>query len=137
MYKKDYILRIIEDFAKMLGVILGFKLEGDYKKAEEAIDEALKKYTETDLAFLLSFPPQEMLIELTEKRQLSEEQLHVIAELLFQQAEIRKLNNELTQTQDLYLRSYTVYNWLNENQKKTFSVEIAKRCSHLKEVLAT
>lgn len=134
MYQKDYILRLIEEFSKVLGVMLGFKLDGDYKKAEEVIDEALKKFTATDLNWLMSVEDKELLHELLERKKLNAEQVHIIAELLFQQAEINKANGK-DKNAELCKRSLFLFEWVQEHQQKSFSVEIAKRVDLLRTIV--
>ena len=50
MYKNDYILRLIEEFAKVMGVAMGFRAKGDYDEAEQALTDALKKFGDTEIA---------------------------------------------------------------------------------------
>src|SRR5687767_7432783 len=90
MFRRDYIMRMFEELAKALQVILKLKSETRYTEAEQTVNDALKQFSERDVYYLLTFEPGELLIELTEKLKLSEENLHAIAELLFQYGEIRR-----------------------------------------------
>jgi hypothetical protein len=135
MYQKDYILRLIEEFTKVLGAMLGLKNAGNYVEAQELINETLKRFSKTDISELLSIPEHELLPFLTDQKKLSEEQIHIIAELLFQDAGIIKSKNPDADTNLHYRTSLVLFEWLNVNNRTTYSIEITQRIALLRDLI--
>lgn len=137
MYRKDYVLRLIEEFSKFMSILLKLKKEERFEQAELAVAEAIQKFTETDLNFLLSIPEKDLLIEVAEKRKLNEETLQILAELLYQSAEIKKLLGAGEEDlQAYYRRSLALFKWLQQHQQKVFSIEILRRIELLESLVS-
>jgi hypothetical protein len=135
MYRNDYIMKMIEEFSKVLGVIIGLKKNKEYEEAEQQVNEAMKKFTQADLDFILALNEADLIPELAGKMKLKEDQLQVIAELLFQTAEIRKGKDPIADVEIYYARSLSLYQWLSDNQHDVFSMEILQRIDLLRSLL--
>ena len=44
MYERDYVLRMIEVFAKMIAAILGLREKGELDKARSLVEEACDQF---------------------------------------------------------------------------------------------
>ncbi|MBC7862732.1 MAG: hypothetical protein IAF38_07130 [Bacteroidia bacterium] len=135
MYKNDFILRLLDEFAKFMGILSGLKREEEYKQAEVAVDEALKKFTQTDLEYLLSFEPSKLIEELVVKKKFTEDMLHVTAELLYQTALIKQSNKTEEDLLKYYIRSLALFKFLQTNQQKVFSMEVLQRVQLLEALI--
>lgn len=131
MYRQDYILRMFEELSKAIQAMLRFKRESRFKEAEEVVHQSLKKLSETDVDFLLSFEPGQLVIELTGKRSLNHEQLHTIAELLYQYGELRREQQISEDYTMYYARALAIFKFIKRVQTQNFSFELLQRISLL------
>lgn len=135
MYRDDYIVRMFTEFAKALGAILKLKLDKDYDKAEIYAQETLQKFSQSTINFLLSIDEQELVIELTERKKLSLEQLQVVAELLYQTGEIREAREVNESGIRYYCRSLEIFKFIAKTEKRTFNIEVMQRISYLETIV--
>src|SRR5210317_717879 len=88
MIRKDYILRMVEEFAKFLAAIIGLKNEGKYNEALKKIDTVYTGLIDIDPNILKSVSPEEMITFLKNEQKYSNQYLKIIAELLFEEGQI-------------------------------------------------
>lgn len=91
MERKDYLMRYIEQLGKVLANLLGFREKGDSKGGLEAIDVALREMVDLDSAGINAIREVRLVDELTSIRGLQPEQVGVVAELLFREAEFMEM----------------------------------------------
>lgn len=85
MYEKDYIMRMIEAFARMLAAIIGLKQKGDLDKARELMEEAYDTVLKVNSGEIKAYD-QEQWNQFCSKR--SPEELEMLADLLKVEGEI-------------------------------------------------
>lgn len=93
MYKKDFILRMVEMIAELVAGILGLIKKGDFQTAQKNIDQAFYNYLQQDAGFFSSLPTQELTTTLLEEHNYSEGHLEILSELIYAQAELTKAQN--------------------------------------------
>lgn len=85
MYERDYILRMIEAFAKMLAAIVGLRQRGELDKARMLVEEAYESILKTDPGEVKSLD-EDQWKQFCSKR--SPEELEMLADLLRVEGEI-------------------------------------------------
>ena len=125
MYRRDYLVKQFEEFGKVLGIILGLKREGNLSQLNEMISEAAQKYAATEIDYVESIPDELLLKTLIEEKKLTDEQLKMLADLLFEKAEYY-LNSGLPETQshNCYKKTFLIYSFLKENATLNYSLDM-------------
>ncbi len=94
MFQRDYILRLVEQLAKTLGVVLTLKKARRFDEAELAIAEAAKNLVGLDVQTLLAIPVDQILTLFSPGGNLDAGKCIVVAELLYEHGEIRSRPGE-------------------------------------------
>ena len=88
MIRRDYIMRMVEEFGKFLAAIAGLKREGEYEEALKKIDGVYEGMIDLDPKILKSVGADELLGFLRDEKQFNNHYLKMIAELLFEEGQI-------------------------------------------------
>lgn len=126
MLKRDFILSLIEQFAKELAVFLTGRTGKDVEPG--TFDEFYTRYLHKDASFFYESDIDGLRAFINEKK--GEERLaymEMLAELLFQDA---PMHLEPATKQDLYMKSLALYEWLDE-ESKTYSAERLQRMDYI------
>jgi len=84
MLRRDYFIKQMEEFGKVLAQILGYKKQKEFEKFEEEISAALKKYSDQDLKSLELKSGEEFEKEILMSQKLDFSQKKIIAAVLFE-----------------------------------------------------
>lgn len=84
MYRKDYMVRQLEEFGKVLAAIISFRKNRDRFSAEKEIQQAVSRFTGLELEFVKSLSLEEMNHYLSHSVSLNQDQLKILADLLFE-----------------------------------------------------
>lgn len=109
MVRKDYLLRVIEQFAAFLEKILFHKQVGDYAGAEQQIDETVKTLLGVDPASLFIMSVDTILNELIGKSGFDMDICLVVAELYNQKADVATAGNSGSLNIDFLEKSFLLY----------------------------
>ena len=121
MIEKDYIMRMIQQFARFLAAVL-FKIEsGNVEEAQSDVQSACKDYLGLPFNFLLGMPDQELVNIFTLGGQLDVDRCYIAAQLLFCEAKARKTDRHGSKAIS------TVYEILQELPDKDFPTEIFEK----------
>ena len=125
MHKRDYLVKQIEEFGKVIAILLGLKRDGKFPELTSLIDDSAIKYTSTEIDFVESLMNDELISILTQEKKLNDEQLKMLADLLFEKAGYYSIttSHEL-QADNCYKKSYLVYSFLKENATLNYSLDI-------------
>lgn len=85
MYERDYIMRMIEAFAKMLAAIMGLREKGELDKARMRVEEAYESILKTESGKVKSMDDDQWK-QFCSKR--SPEELEMLSDLLRVEGEI-------------------------------------------------
>jgi len=132
MYQKDYIMRMIEAFAKMVAGIVGLIRKGDPDTALARIKETYDTILKIDPEELYQYDDPEWY-KFCNERNLDE--LEMVAELLKLEGEIRMDTGKSEEGLRLLYRSLELFNYV-DGQSGTFSVFRSEKISTLKEELS-
>ena len=122
MIRKDYILRMVEEFAKFLAEIIGLKREGKFQEALQKIDGVYRGMIDLDPIVLKSLNPGELLFFLQDEKKISNTYLKMIVELLFEEGQIYTEHGDPISARNVLEKAKILINHLMENDS-TFSFD--------------
>lgn len=94
MIRKDFILRQLEELAKILGILLKLKTEHKTEEAMELIKEAYSGLLKLDESFVDEETTSEVFLKQVAAKEIEGDALHAFAELLYEDGMLRYENNE-------------------------------------------
>ncbi len=131
MIQKDYILRLIEEAAKVLAQIFKLKENRDFDSARKTLDKAYTEILKIDKFEILIRPTEKLIPYLTLDLKLEPGKIKIISDFL---AEDAFLETDLIVKKNLIEKSLLLTNYVNEFGK-TFSFERVAKVKQLKEML--
>jgi len=132
MYQKDYIMRMIEAFAKMVAGIIGLIKKGDPDGARTLIKEAYDTILKINPEELYQYDDPEWY-KFCNERSLDE--LEMIAELFKLEGEIRMDAGNSEESLRMRYRSLELFKYVDE-QSGTYSVIRFEKISSLEDELS-
>ncbi len=128
MYKRDYLVKQFEEFGKVMAILLGLKRDGNSSELSELINESVKKYTSIEIDFVETINNEQLISALTTEKKLNDEQLKMLADLLFEKADYYS-NTQQTSKSDInanncYKKSRIIYLFLKDNATLTYSLDM-------------
>mgnify|MGYP003563505464 CR=1 FL=1 len=122
MFQRDYILRLIEEFAKFLAAITGLKADGNLEEALKKIDEAYNELLEVNPKMIKSLREDEVLDYLQKEKEYDKQQLNMVAELLYQEGMIYVEEGDPVSAGNVLKKSKILIGYLMDNDS-TFSFD--------------
>ena len=129
MFRKDYILRIVEEIARFLAKAMGLLKEGKHELAEEWLQKGYK-LLKADRGRLLNLPPGEMVEELERRQGLDFTKMELIADLIHAEGEILLARND-PGSDNTFLKSLALYEYIDKNHN-VYSFDRADKINRLK-----
>lgn len=124
MHKRDYLVKQFEEFGKVMAVLLGLKKDGNFSDFSTTIDEAAKKYTTTEIEYVESIEDENLVQTLTTDKKLNDEQLKMLADLLYEKAEYHLHQSKELESINCYKKAYSIYLFLKEHATLTYSLDM-------------
>jgi hypothetical protein len=126
MYKKDYIIRMVEMIGEFIATIMGYIKKGELGKATQSLENLYYDFLKKDAAFFAAIPKEELTHKLIGEHNFTNEHLHVLAELFFTEAELRYAKGDKTLSIAFYEKSLHLFEFLDK-ETKTYSIEQQNR----------
>ena len=124
MFKKDYIEKQLEQLAlaiaKVISQITNTKLQGKSDSGITIADEFLRTEFDVESAKLAAMDNEHLIEHLTKTKNLISGKLNLLADLLFETAELYEKSEKQNIAKSLYQKTLIIYNYVNETEK-TFS----------------
>lgn len=125
MLKRDYLVKQFEEFGRVIGVILGLKKDGKFSGLSELINESVKKYTAIEIEYVESLANENLIEILTEEKKLTDEQLKMLADLLFEKGNYYSATNTTdTKSTNCYKKSLVIYTFLKAHATLSYSLDM-------------
>src|SRR4051812_13651901 len=107
MIRRDYILRMIEEFVRALAKINEQKRQGNWREAEESLEDQARRLTDTDLATITTLTDTELLARLlqTGDFQAQTEKTFMLARVLIEAAEMAEAKSRESISRALRLKA--------------------------------
>ncbi len=134
MIKKDYILRMVEEFAKFLAAIMGLREDGKYEEALKKIDNVYKGMIQLDPIGIKSIGPEELLDYLKSEKKDNHHYLKMIAELLYEEGQVYVETGDPISARNVLEKSKVLINYLMDNDP-TFSLDWYEKISSIDQIL--
>lgn len=121
--RRDYLLRIIDEFFKFLAKILKLKADKQYEQALKLIDEAALTLLKKDLNEFIEKEETESIIN---EKLLTLDQIEILAELLKVKADISLEQNLNFTAFNLYTKSLFLLNHVQATSKNYVKNRVEK-----------
>jgi hypothetical protein len=122
MVRRDYIMRMVEEFGKYLAAIVGLKLDGKPEEALKKIDNVYEGMIDLDPKALKSLSIDELLGYLQIKKKFNNHYLKMIAELLYEEGLIYSEIGDPISARNVLEKSKLLINYLID-EDSTFSID--------------
>lgn len=134
MIRKDYFLRMIEEFAKMLAAILGLKSEGKYEEALKKINGVYEGLLTLNPVIIKSIGPDEVIYFLTREKHLNNQKLKLVAELMYEEGLIYTELGDPVSARNLLEKAKVVIDYLMEHDS-TFSFDWYEKVEKIDQII--
>ena len=135
MFKKDYIQKQLEQLAlaiaKVINQLTNLKMNGELDSGVLIADEFLKAEFDVELAKLAAMDQEHFIGYLTKNKNLNPDKLNLLADLLFETAELYQRAEKKQIADYLNQKTLIIYNYVNETEK-TFSQNRQEKITILK-----
>jgi len=134
MLRKDLLVRQLEEFGKVMAVILGLKKQHDWDKFEKEIQDASVKFTNIDIKSVELLTETDFEKEILNHPTLLLDQKKILADLLFEKLNFFAQNNEEEKYQNLKRNCLGLYQHIQNNHTENefdmnvyYKLEILKK----------
>jgi hypothetical protein len=134
MLRKDLLVRQLEEFGKVMAVILGFKKQNDWDKFEKEIQEASIKFTGLEIKNIENLTVTDFEKEVLNHPTLLLDQKKILADLLFEKLNFYAQNNNEEKYQSLKTKCLALYEHIQNNHTENefdmnvyYKLEILKK----------
>ena len=115
MLRKDYIVRQLEEFGKVMAVILNLKKDHNWDKFEYEINSAVLKFTQLEITQLENIDTLNFKKEVILNSNLSHDQLLILADLLYEKMNFYAEIEQEEKYNNLKQKCLTLYKYLQTN----------------------
>lgn len=133
MLRKDLLVRQLEEFGKVMAVVLGFKKQNDWDKFEKEIQEATLKFTGLEIKNVENLTETTFEKEVLNYPTLLLDQKKILADLLFEKLNFYAQNNNEEKYQSLKTKCLALYeNIQNNHTENEFDMNVYYKLAILK-----
>lgn len=133
MLKRDYLIKQFEEFGKVLAVLMGLKRDGKLPEFTSSVNDTAHKYTGLELTEAEKLPDDRLIAVLTGERKLSDEQLKMIADLLYAKADTYAGDSDEDKTKNAYRKALIVYQFIQASTILPYSLDTHYKLEFLKQ----
>ena len=137
MHKRDLLMRQFEEFGKFLATILGYKQQQDFIEVSKLISEGALKYIGVSIKEVEELEPENLISSLTQEKKLTDEQLKMLADLLYENG-VNNLNGDLNSDSNTlinFTKAQMLYNFVNLNGTLPYSLDTHYKLEAIKDIL--
>ena len=137
MHNRDLLMRQFEEFGKFLATILGYKQQQDFIEVSKLISEGALKYIGVSIKEVEELEPENLISSLTQEKKLSDEQLKMLADLLYENG-INNLNGDLNSYSNTlmnFTKAQMLYSFVNFNGTLPYSLDTHYKLGVIKDIL--
>lgn len=131
MYRKDFVLRMIEMLGDLIAGILGLLKEGKTEEAAEKLESAYTDFLKEDAAFFKTIPTEKLTESLLNGHNYTADHLEILAELFLAEANILDVKNEPDCAKEFYKKALVLFEYVVD-QSTTFSFTHQTKLANIK-----
>jgi tetratricopeptide (TPR) repeat protein len=131
MYKKDFILRMIQMLGEVIARILGLIRKGDFQQASQSLENAYTDFLKQDAAFFRNIPKEKLTDELIKGHNYSNGHLEILSELFFVEAELLYTKGNVKESLEFYEKALILFDFVDK-ESKLFSLNRQSKISIIK-----
>ena len=135
MIRKDYFLRIVDEFGKIIATIIGLRLKNNIEEALNEIDKVYEGLIDADPKVLKSIAPKKLLNFLQNEKGFNNQYLNMIAELHYQEGMVYLENADPVSARDVLEKSKILIEYLMDNDS-SFSLDWNDKLKDIEDALA-
>lgn len=126
MHKRDYLVKQFEEFAKVLGVVLGLKRNEEFQGMNELINSTALKYTQTEISYAEELINEIFIKTLIVEKKLTDEQLKMLGDLLFEKGDYysKAFSNKGKEQMNCFYKANMIYKFILQNATLNFSLDM-------------
>jgi hypothetical protein len=121
MLRRDYIQRMIEEYARVISIALGLKQQGREEEARRELQNGWSVYFNEEPDLITALAPSQLLKRLIEHHHLTLRQLEIFAEGLRTEADLHVDKNGAF-AKDRYIKSLALYEYVELNNSAAYSI---------------
>ncbi len=121
MLRRDYIQRMIEEYARVLAHVLGLSREGQHEEALNQLRTGTTTFFNIDPQLIHVLLPSQLLKLLIQDKGLTSGQIEVFAEGLRVEADML-LNTKPGDAKDRYVKALALYEYVEHSDPTNFSI---------------
>jgi hypothetical protein len=134
MYQRDYILRMIEMIAQLIGGILKLIKTGELNRASQDLQSAYRLAFQHDSLKLKDIPEEKLIDTLIQEYHYTTGHLEMLAELFYTEAELLNAEKEQAESLLYYRKSLALYEYIDKDYR-AYSQERLDKIQAIKERL--
>lgn len=136
MFRKDYMQRRFEEFGKFLALLMGLKNQKQWEQLERQINESASKFTAVEISLVEKINDDHLISELADAKQLKEEQLKMLADLLYEKGiAYMKLLGE-NEARNAFTKALLLYDYVQSVSLETdFSLDMHFKIKSIRQLL--
>lgn len=125
MLRRDYFVKQVEEFGKVLAAIMSLKRNGRFPEMLEEIYKASQTYTAQEILYIEQQENDALIKDLTEDKKLNDEQMKFLADLLFEKAEYYiHTEGAGVASDNAYRKAFIIYLFLKEHATINYSLDM-------------
>lgn len=121
MLRRDYIQRMIEEYARVLAHALGLSREGKNEEALKQLREGATAFFNLEPELVRVLLPSQLLKRLVQQDGLTPGQVEIFAEGLRLEADWL-LNTQPAEAKDRYVKALALYEYVEREDSENFSI---------------
>ena len=121
MLRRDYIQRMIEEYARVIEQALGLNDEGQRDEALKLLRQGTQSFFNLDPQLISVLAPSQLLMRLVKQDGLTAAQVEIFAQGLRLEADLL-LNSKPGEAKDRYIKSLALFEYVEREDSANFSI---------------
>ena len=136
MLRKDYIIRLTEEFGKFIGIVLGLKNQHKWDELEKLINESAQRYTGVEIAVAEQIPDEVLVDTLVKTHKLSTDNMKMLGDLLYEKGLFYTNGSSDKEAQNVFYKALLLFRYVKINALDSdFSLDMHYKMSRLEQIL--
>jgi hypothetical protein len=125
---------MLEMMAELLAILLGLIKKGDTQQAQKRINNAYRDFLKQDAVFFDAISADEMINELLEKHDYTNDHLNILSQLFYVEGEVSIKTQNQERGKLMFAKALKILNYLDQTEAN-FSLERNNRIQQVSDRL--